>query len=66
MRYEARISAYDLMDQVFVVTTVWTSSQVDSVKHEVVLNRASSFSGVGETDPGEWLRDVAVGIIETL
>lgn len=66
MRYEARIQAYDVMDQVAVVTTLWVSSQHDAVVHDVLLRSVISIAGVGESDEREWLRDVLVAVIENL
>jgi len=66
MRYELKINAYDVMDQVVVMTSLWVDSQMDEVRHEVLLTRHLTLGGVGRDDPGEWLSDVLVALIETL
>jgi len=66
MRYEMRIVAYDVLDQVVVTTSLWADSQLDDVRHDVLLTRHFSLAGVGREDAGEWLTDVLTAVIETL
>jgi hypothetical protein len=66
MRYELKINAYDVMDQVVVITSLWADSQMDDVRHEVLLTRHLTFGGVGRESPGDWLCDVLVALIESL
>lgn len=61
-----RIQAYDVLDQVVVTTSLWASSQMDDVRHDVLLTRHLSLAGVGREAPGDWLADVLVAIIESL
>jgi len=66
MRYEARVTAYDVMDEVWVTVTVQASSGFpDQGTHQVLATR-TSLAGTGETDVHEWLRDVLVGALEML
>lgn len=61
-----RIAAYDVMDQVVVMTSLWADSQLDEVRHEVVLTSHLSLGGVGRSEPGDWCRDVLTAVIEAL
>lgn len=65
MRYEARVTAYDVMDQVWVGVTVHSQEDVLSTGSSVVLHMSEQVTGVGESDPREWLRDVLVALLET-
>lgn len=66
MRYEARIAAYDVMDQIHVGATVWVSEDLVSTSPTPILSVLSDQQGEGISDPTEWLRDALIGLLEAL
>lgn len=57
MRYEVRLTAYDMLDKVHVTarvvnTEVWDSPGGPAFEYTL------TFPGRGEEDPREWLRQV--------
>ena len=66
MRYEARVTAYDMLDQVCVAVVVWETDPDPLTKPEVVLRIATAVPGEGETDPRTWARDALLAAVETL
>lgn len=66
MRYEARITAYDMLDKVTVAATLWNTSSNDDRQLEPLLRTVVTVAGEGETDPGTWLRDALLALAETL
>jgi hypothetical protein len=66
MRYEARLSAYDVMDQVHVGCNVRaTEGELWAPAVEVLLV-TTTIRGEGISDPREWLRDALIALLETL
>lgn len=61
----ATISAYDVMDQVHIVARV---RQYDAIAPGEGSEFAweTTIPGEGECEPGQWLREVLVGLIEVL
>jgi hypothetical protein len=66
MRYEARVTAYDVMDKVCVALVVLVAEDMPQVSSQVVLRRVTTVPGEGESDPSEWARDALVAILESL
>jgi len=66
MRYEARITAYDMLDQICVAIVLVALYDDPLSTPEVVLKRVSSLQGSGESEPTEWIRDALVAALETL
>lgn len=66
MRYEARITAYDVLDSVHVAVVVFTAEDVPQVSTQVVARSVSTQRGTGETDPYQWTRDALVQALESL
>lgn len=66
MRYEARITAYDMLDQICVAAVLYRNDDYPTSLPEVVLRTAISVQGEGETDPTVWLRDSLLALAETL
>lgn len=66
MRYEARIAAYDVMDQVMTALVVQATGDHPGSRPEVVLTIATTVPGTGESDPTEWARDALVALLEVL
>lgn len=66
MRYEARVHAYDVMDQVVISVRLW--DQEDLVGHHATttLSAVTTIAGEGQDDPTEWLRDALIGALEAL
>lgn len=66
MRYEARVTAYDVMDKVCVALVVLEASDVPQVSTQVVLRTVTTVQGEGEADPSAWARDALVALLESL
>lgn len=66
MRYEARLTAFDMLDRVHVALVVLEASDVPQVSQRVVLRSTTSLPSVGESDPTEWARDALIGALERL
>lgn len=66
MRYEARVSAYDMLDQVHVTLAVRGTAGSLGAPQELVLARSTTVQGTGELEATKWARDALVAILETL
>lgn len=66
MRYEASLSAFDMLDQVHVFVTLRATPESVGAHQETVLVRSTTVPGTGEGDPVEWVRDALLAILETL
>lgn len=62
---QARITMYDLMDQVEVVAQVWRDED-DYDSGEEIRRFTCTFRSTGETDRARWLRDGLIALAETL
>jgi len=66
MRYEARISVYDVMDQVHVHAYVMETTEPQAGRRKPVAAASTTVSGVGESDPYRWLQEALVALAELL
>jgi hypothetical protein len=66
MRYEARITAYDVMDSVQIVVVVWETDEDPTTPNTPVVRSVQTVPGTGESDPYQWTRDVLVAALEDL
>lgn len=66
MRFEATITAYDVMDQVMVAYTLRERPDNPEAPTLIVLRGVSTVRGEGQSDPREWLSDALVAALETL
>lgn len=66
MRYEARITAYDMFDQVQVAVVVWETDEDPTTPNTPVVRLVLARPGTGESDPYQWTRDVLVQALENL
>lgn len=66
MRYEARVTAYDVMDKVCVALVVLEAGDLPQISTRVVLRTVTTLPGEGESDPSLWAKDALVGLLETL
>jgi hypothetical protein len=66
MRYELRLTAFDMLDKIHIVFTMVDSGDGVEVTHTVVLQRVTTVPGEGESDPSSWARDALVAALETL
>jgi len=66
MRYELRVTAFDMLDQVNVAIVCLEASDIPQVSTTVVLRRVTAVRGTGEQDPEEWTRDALVAALEAL
>lgn len=66
MRYEAKISAYDALDQVLVGASVYDTHQWPDGGTGLCLSVSSAVPGEGVDDAREWLRDALVALLECL
>jgi hypothetical protein len=66
MRYEARITAYDVLDQVCVALVILEADDAPQVSTRVVHRSVSTERGTGESEPLQWARDALVQALENL
>lgn len=66
MRYELRLTAYDVMDKVNVAVVVLMAADIPQVSQQVVLRSMTTVQGTGESDPSEWARDALIAGLESL
>jgi hypothetical protein len=66
MRYELRLTAFDMLDKVTVATVVLEASDIPQVSTQVVHRSVSTVQGTGESDPLQWARDALVAALEDL
>lgn len=66
MRYELRMTAYDMLDQVCVALVIWSQPDADVTGQVPVLKAATTVRGSGESDPSAWARDALVSALEIL
>jgi len=66
MRYEMRVTAYDMLDQVAVAIVVMEAAEVPQFSQQVVLRRLTTVRGEGESDPSAWARDALIAALESL
>lgn len=66
MRYELRMSAYDVMDQIWVTLSLHSQQDVAEGAADALAHISTTVAGVGESDPREWMRDALVAALEVL
>lgn len=66
MRYELRLTAYDVMDQVWVSTTLHLTEDTPGATAHPVLHWQSAAPGTGSTDPRVWARDALLTAMEDI
>jgi len=66
MRYEIRVTAYDVMDQVWLALALVAQESTETHTSVPLLTRTGTVQGTGETEPTEWARDVLVAALELL
>lgn len=66
MRYEVRLSAYDVMDQIWVSLTLHSQQDVAEGIGSALVHVSTSVAGTGETDPHAWIRDALVAALEAI
>jgi len=66
MRYEARLTAFDMLDQVHVTVGVWLTGESALSRPELVLSNTTTVQGEGESDPSQWARDCLIAALESL
>lgn len=66
MHYIATAHAYDVMDSVTITAEVRSVEGTGETRSASVLRATTTLSGVGETDPREWLVDVLVALLESV
>lgn len=66
MRYELRMTAFDMLDKVNVALVVLRAEDMPQASQQVVLRSMTTVQGTGESDPTEWARDALVAALEIL
>lgn len=66
MRYEARVTAFDVLDKVHVALVVYAADDTPQTSSQVVARSVTAVQGEGEPDPYLWARDALIAILETL
>jgi hypothetical protein len=66
MRYELRATAYDMLDQVHVVVSLYQSPDAGAIEGRQVRKWTATSRGTGTTDPEAWVRAVLLAASEQL
>lgn len=66
MRYDMRVTAYDVMDQVTTVVCVYSTLDLPGARPALVLQRVTTEPGTGEPEHSAWARDALVQALESL
>lgn len=66
MRYELRLSAYDMLEQVNYTLRIGAGAELDGDPWRWETIRAGHFPGEGEAERDAWVRDVLVAVLESL
>lgn len=66
MRYELRMTAFDMMDQIHVALVVMQTSDAPDLTTRAVVKSTTTVRSTGESDPSEWARDALVAALEDL
>lgn len=66
MRYELRVTAFDVMDRVHVATALYRTGQGTEPPTVLVGTRVTTVPGTGESDPWQWATDALVAAVENL
>jgi len=66
MRYEARVTAFDVLDKVHVAVVIYRKGDSPGEPTLLVGTRVSAAPGTGESDPWLWARDALVQALENL
>lgn len=66
MRYEVRMTAFDMLDQVHVALVILQTHRDGSPVSSVLDARTTTVRGTGESDPLQWTRDALVAALECI
>ena len=66
MRYEMRLTAYDMLDSVVLSLILLDTADRPPEHWETRLALARTIRGEGVSDPREWARDALVAMLEAL
>jgi hypothetical protein len=66
MRYELRLTAFDMLDKVHISWSLRASEGGDPLQLPAAFEGVATLDGSGENDPLSWVRDALVGALETL
>lgn len=66
MRYELRLTAYDMLDQVQVFASVEGTPDAPGQPIERVLVRSVQLQGTGTGEATEWTRKALLALLEAL
>lgn len=66
MRYELRVTAYDVMDFVHVQVALYGSQDEPGDPTGLLGTSTTTVQGTGESDQWQWARDALVAALEDL
>lgn len=66
MRYELRLTAYDVMDQVHIAGTLYGTQEGPSDVRLPALMWTTAIRGTGQLDPAQWTTDTLIAALEAL
>jgi hypothetical protein len=66
MRYELRVNAYDMLDQVCVTALCYETRGFPETPTSLVLALTEQSRGQGTDTPAEWVRDALLLLLEAL
>lgn len=66
MRYEVRLTAFDMLDQVHVAVVILGNRDAGAPLSTVLETRVTTVPGTGESDPSAWTRDALIAALECI
>lgn len=66
MRYELRLTAYDMLDQVCVSAMVYETPDRPDCPIELVVTKSVQVQGEGTETATEWTREALIAMLEAL
>jgi len=66
MRYEARVTAYDVLDKVHVVLNARDTTATETDTVDIVVNVAVTVDGRGTDRLDVWCREALLALLEAL
>lgn len=66
MRYELRVTAYDMLDQIHITAALQSREGFSNETVTTVHRFTTTLAGTGEQDARRWAGDALIALLETL